>query len=183
MVLGGPPFSMDKTSAPLLWMVGWGRDSGSLLWEEHPCFMKKALGEDGERGHLVFCMSLQGAQRCEWAAASVTGALYSQPAVPGVDLLSYQWGLGGGGETPHSSHSCLESSICSMDLGVERALRTAGGSPFLGRYCSSRLGACRERRLVLPETTLSRPSTGIEASIGIASIGWRSSKATDHPCS
>ncbi|MBV97764.1 Neuropilin and tolloid-like protein 1, partial [Eschrichtius robustus] len=51
--------------------------------------------------------------------------MFRLPSLACTQREFHTWGLGGGGETPHSSHSCLESSICSMDLGVERAFRNA----------------------------------------------------------
>ena len=89
----GPPLSR----APPLsvhWWEGWdgGRDSASLLWEEHSCFMNQALAEDGDRWSSQLALSDSFMLWVRWGACD--WSLVCSTCCPGVELLSYQWGLG-----------------------------------------------------------------------------------------
>lgn len=139
----GPPLSMGNTCHHhSLCADGEMEEAGTAAHfsGRNTHFMNQALAEDGDLRSSQLAPSDGSTLRVSWGVCD--RSLVWSSCCPGVDLLSYQWGLEGGGEGPAlAPQSCLGWRVCRMDLGVERAQRNAGGCPcWWGGCCSSKLG-------------------------------------------
>lgn len=78
--------------------------------------MNQALAEDGDLWSSQLAPSDSSMLGVSWGPCD--RSLVWSSCCPGVDLLSYQWGLEGGEEGPAlAPQSCLGWRVCRMDLG------------------------------------------------------------------